>query len=52
MSEPPDIPCAARAFLDFVAPPRAHGFAIAPDLTTSFLAAIDLLGPRSVQDIR
>lgn len=52
MSEPPDIPRAARAFVDFVALLRAQGFAIAPDQTTSFLAAIGLLGPRSMQDIR
>ena len=52
MSETRDIPRAARAFVDFVALLRAHEFAVAPDQTTSFLAAIGLLGPRSMQDIR
>jgi uncharacterized protein len=48
----PDLPRAARAFVDFVALLRANGFAIAPEQTTAFLAAIELLGPRNIQDIR
>ena len=31
---------------------RRNGFAISPDQTTSFLAAIGLLGPREPEDIR
>ena len=52
MSEPPNIPRAARAFVEFVALLRANGFAIAPEQTSSFLEAIGLLGPRSIVDIR
>jgi len=52
VSETSDLPRAARVFVDFVALLRANGFAIAPDQTTSFLAAIGLLGPRSMRDIR
>ena len=39
-------------FLDFVALLRANGFAVAPEQTTAFLAAIALLGPRDPEDIR
>jgi hypothetical protein len=46
------IPRAARAFVDFVALLRGNGFAVAPEQTTSFLAAVWLLGPRSPEDIR
>jgi uncharacterized protein with von Willebrand factor type A (vWA) domain len=52
VSEAPAIPRAARAFVDFAALLRANGFAIAPEQTTAFLAAISLLGPRGLQDIR
>jgi uncharacterized protein len=52
MSEAPQLPRAARAFISFVALLRANGFAIAPEQTTAFLAAIELLGPRRVEDIR
>jgi uncharacterized protein with von Willebrand factor type A (vWA) domain len=31
---------------------RANGFAVAPEQTTAFLAAIELLGPRSLEHIR
>ena len=31
---------------------RANGFAVAPEQTTTFLSAITLLGPRSLDDIR
>lgn len=51
MSEAGEIPRAARAFVDFVALLRANGFAVAPEQTTSYLAAIWLLGPRSLEDI-
>jgi uncharacterized protein with von Willebrand factor type A (vWA) domain len=52
MSEAPQLPRAARAFVSFVALLRANGFAIAPEQTTAFLEAIALLGPRGPEDIR
>jgi uncharacterized protein with von Willebrand factor type A (vWA) domain len=52
VSEADSVPRAARPFLSFVALLRANGFAIAPEQTTSFLAAIALLGPRDPEDIR
>jgi uncharacterized protein len=48
--DPP--PRAARPFIAFVALMRASGFVVAPEQTTSFLSAIALLGPRSLEDIR
>jgi uncharacterized protein len=47
-----DLPRAARPFVTFPALLRANGFAVAPEQTTAFLAAIRLLGPRSIADIR
>jgi uncharacterized protein with von Willebrand factor type A (vWA) domain len=52
VSEAPQLPRAARAFVSFVALLRANGFAIAPEQTTAFLEAIELLGPRGPDDIR
>ena len=52
MTEMSELPRAARAFTGFVALLRANGFAIAPEQTTSFLEAVELLGPRSIEDIR
>ena len=52
MSTEPHLPHAARVFISFVALLRANGFAVAPEQTTAFLAAIELLGPRSLDDIR
>jgi len=46
------LPRAARIFISFVALLRANGFAVAPEQTTAFLAAIELLGPRSLEHIR
>jgi uncharacterized protein len=43
-----------RPLAPFVAFPsllRANGFAVAPDQTTTFIAATGLLGPRSIEDI-
>jgi uncharacterized protein with von Willebrand factor type A (vWA) domain len=48
----PQLPRAAQTFISFVALLRANGFAVAPEQTTAFLAAIELLGPRSPEDIR
>jgi uncharacterized protein with von Willebrand factor type A (vWA) domain len=52
VSDEPELPRAARVFISFVALLRANGFAIAPEQTTAFLAAIELLGPRSLEHIR
>lgn len=52
MSEELQLPRAARVFVSFVALLRANGFAVAPEQTTAFLAAIELLGPRSLEHIR
>ena len=41
-----------RVFVSFAALLRVNGFAVAPEQTTTFLAAIELLGPRSLEDIR
>jgi uncharacterized protein len=48
----PHIPPAAYIFISFVALLRANGFAVAPEQTTAFLAAIELLGPQSLEHIR
>ena len=52
MSDQPDLPRAARPFVAFVSLLRANGFAIAPEQTIAFLAAVELLGPRGPEDIR
>jgi len=52
MSPEPHLPRAARVFVSFAALLRANGFAVAPEQTTAFLAAIALLGPRSLESIR
>lgn len=52
MSDEAILPRAAQSFVSFVGLLRANGFAVAPEQTTSFLAAIELLGPRRVEDIR
>jgi uncharacterized protein len=51
MNDAPELPRAAQAFVSFVALLRINGFAVAPEQTTAFLAAIGLLGPRSLDDI-
>lgn len=45
------LPRAARPFVTFAALLRANGFAVAPEQTQSFLAAVGLLGPRAMHDI-
>ncbi|MFN5280188.1 vWA domain-containing protein [Bradyrhizobium sp.] len=52
MSDDLQLPRAAHIFVSFVALLRANGFSVAPEQTTSFLAAIELLGPRSLEHIR
>ena len=43
MNDERQLPRAARIFISFAALLRANGFAVAPEQTTSFLAAIELL---------
>jgi hypothetical protein len=52
VSEEFPLPRAAQIFISFVALLRANGFAVAPEQTTAFLAAIELLGPRNLEHIR
>ncbi|MGY4154628.1 uncharacterized protein with von Willebrand factor type A (vWA) domain [Bradyrhizobium sp. USDA 4461] len=52
MSDDLKLPRAARIFVSFVALLRANSFSVAPEQTASFLAAIELLGPRSLEHIR
>ncbi len=52
MSAEPPFPRAARVLVDFAALLRANGFAVAPEQTAAFLAAVELLGPRSLESIR
>ncbi len=46
------LPRAAWPFVTFVALLRRNGFAVAPEQTAAFLAAIELLGPSGILDIR
>ena len=52
MSTELQLPRAARVFVSFVALLRANAIAVAPEQTTAFLTAIELLGPRDLGDIR
>jgi uncharacterized protein with von Willebrand factor type A (vWA) domain len=45
------VPRALTPFLTFTSVLRANQFAVAPEQTQGFIAAVGLLGPRSVQDI-
>ena len=45
------LPQAAKPFVDFPFVLRAHGFAVAPEQTASFIEAVGLLGPRHMDDI-
>lgn len=46
------LPRAARPLLDFIALLRRNGFSVAPEQGLAFLRAIELLGPRDIEDIR
>jgi uncharacterized protein len=46
------LPLASQPFVAFATLLRGNGFAVAPEQTTSFLAGIIELGPRSIDDIR
>ena len=52
MSDELQLPRAAGVFVSFAALLRANHFAVAPEQTTAFLAAIELLGPRGLEEIR
>src|SRR3954447_24365016 len=52
VSDEIQLPHAARVFVSFAALLRINGFAVAPEQTTAYLAAIELLGPRSMDAIR
>jgi len=52
VSDEPQLPRAASIFISFVALLRANGFAVAPEQTSAYLAAIELLGPKSLEHIR
>jgi uncharacterized protein with von Willebrand factor type A (vWA) domain len=46
------LPRAARPFVTFAALLRGHGFPVVPEQTAAFLAAVDLLGPSGISDVR
>lgn len=46
------LPAPVRPLVAFPALLRENGFAVAPEQTTTFLAAVALLGPRSVEHVR
>jgi len=52
VNEMPQLPRAAHVFVSFVALLRGNGFAVAPEQTAAFLEAVELLGPRGIEDIR
>ncbi|WP_411970632.1 vWA domain-containing protein [Mesorhizobium sp. CA14] len=52
MRRPENLPRAAAPFLGFARLLRHHAFAIGSEQVTSFMQAVTLLGPRSMDDIR
>lgn len=46
------VPGAVRPLIGFPALLRTHGFMIAPEQTVTFLQAVDLLGPRTIDHVR
>lgn len=46
-----DLPRPIRPFVAFATVLRENGFAVAPEQTRDFVAAVGLLGPRSMEDI-
>jgi uncharacterized protein with von Willebrand factor type A (vWA) domain len=46
------LPAATRPFVAFPTLLREHGFAVSPDQTITFLEAITVLGPRSLEQVR
>ncbi len=45
------LPRATQPFVDFASLLREHGFAVSPDQTIDWIAAIGMLGPNSIDDI-
>lgn len=45
------LPPALAPFVDFAGVLRANGFSVAPEQTQGFIAAVGLLGPRSIRDV-
>lgn len=52
MSDAHTLPPVARLLVGFAARLRDHGFAVAPEQTMSFIAAVGLLGPTGILDIQ
>ncbi|PBC12383.1 VWA domain-containing protein [Mesorhizobium sp. WSM3859] len=52
MRRPENLSPAAAPFLGFARLLRDHAFPVAPEQVTSFMQAVILLGPRSMNDIR
>lgn len=46
------VPGAVRPLIAFPALLRSHGFLVAPEQTVSFLEAVELLGPRTIDHVR
>lgn len=46
------LPLAARPFADFARHIRSFGFSVAGEQTVAFMKGVELLGPRSMEDIR
>jgi uncharacterized protein len=51
MSVVPALPQAIAPFIQFAAALRGNGFAVTPEQTQSFIAAVGLLGPKGIRDI-
>lgn len=51
MTEVASPPRATQPFFDFATVLRQNGFPVAPDQTGTFVEAVGLLGPKSIQDI-
>ena len=52
MSDPDAIPAAVRHLAGFPPFLRGFGFTTSPEQTVTFLAAVELLGPRDIDDVR
>jgi uncharacterized protein with von Willebrand factor type A (vWA) domain len=52
MSDAHTLPRAAQPFLTFATLLRSNDFLVAPEQTVAYLAAVDLLGPSGITDIR
>lgn len=46
------MPLALKPLLTLSTQLRVHGFSVAPDQTTGFIEAVNVLGPNSISDIR